>query len=111
MQIEDEEVFIPPMERPKGWKSIEQKRREYKERNKERIREYNKEYRKKNKLRLQKVRHQHYIKTMKRVKQDRMLRYQNDSEWREQVKAYNRERQRRLKLERLTQSNNEKEVN
>ena len=99
MNIEDEEVEIPEMARPEGWKSIEQKRREYRERNREYLKEYNKRYKEKYKMKLKKQNHDRYIRTLKRAKQDRILRYHNDPEWREQVKAYNRERHRRIREE------------
>lgn len=101
MAIEDEEITIPPAMWRRSAKSTEQRVREGREKYRDRIRAYQKEYKKKNKLKLQKIKHDWYIRTLKKSKLDRILRYHNDPEWREQVKAYNRERYYKKKAERL----------
>lgn len=104
--IEDEIVEIPELPRPEGWKSTEQRLHEYYERNKEKRKAYFAEYGKKNKIKKKKQRHDYYIRSLKRDKQVRMLRYANDPEWREQVKAYNRERMRKIRAAKRAQNNN-----
>lgn len=71
----------------------------YYEQNKERIKARTKKYYRKNAMRIKAKAKMKYKMTRGKASETRQKRYSTDEEWAERVRAYNRERQRRIRAE------------
>lgn len=78
----------------------------YYERNKNRLRAKAKAYYRKHKLRVKTASTRRYKMGMGKACEQRKKRYASDPDWAERVKAYNRERQRRIRAAKREERNN-----